>query len=77
MNPARSLAPAVFASGTALATLWLYFVGPVIGAALGAIVYEVMRNDKYAKDVLEEKPTNEEILVQFKQEVKKEISTAR
>src|SRR5436309_5645350 len=34
MNPARSLAPAIFAGGTALATLWLYFVGPLIGAAL-------------------------------------------
>src|SRR5205809_182195 len=62
MNPARSLAPAVFAAGPALATLWLYFVGPLIGAALGAIVYEVIRNDKYAKGVLEEKPTDEEMI---------------
>ena len=77
MNPARSLAPAVFAAGPALATLWLYFVGPLIGAALGAIAYEMLRNDKYAKGVLEEKPTDEEMIAQFKQEVKKEISTVR
>ncbi len=77
MNPARSLAPAVFAGGTALATLWLYFVGPVIGAALGAIAYEMLRSHNCVKGVLEEKPTDEEMITQVKQEIKKEISTVR
>src|SRR5947209_1668732 len=77
MNPARSLAPAVFAGSTALTTLWLYFVGPLIGAALGAVVYEVIRSHKYTKDVLEEPPTDEEMIAQVKQEIRKETSTAR
>ena len=38
MNPARSLAPAVIDGN--LSTVWLYFVGPLIGAWLGAICYQ-------------------------------------
>src|SRR5205807_5554068 len=43
MNPARSFAPAVFAGGAAFASVWMFFVGPAIGAALGAIIYEGIR----------------------------------
>ncbi len=43
MNPARSMAPAVFAGGIPLATAWIYWVGPLLGAMLGATVYEFMR----------------------------------
>jgi MIP family channel proteins len=41
MNPARSIGPAV-ASGT-FADLWIYVVGPVLGAALGAVAYQLVR----------------------------------
>ena len=34
MNPARSLGPALFAGGDALAHVWLFIVAPLIGAAL-------------------------------------------
>jgi MIP family channel proteins len=43
MNPARSLGPALFAGREALDVLWIYVVGPVIGASAGAVVYEAMR----------------------------------
>ena len=43
MNPARSLAPALFAGGSALENVWIYWVGPILGAVLGAIVYEALR----------------------------------
>lgn len=43
MNPARSLAPALFAGGSTLAAAWVYWVGPLIGASLGALVYEFLR----------------------------------
>jgi MIP family channel proteins len=57
LNPARSLAPAVFAGGTALTTFWIYLVGPLVGALLGALMYELIRgSEKNAKDVLEELP---------------------
>ena len=41
MNPARSIGPAL-ASGE-LADLWIYLAGPVIGAALGAACYQLIR----------------------------------
>lgn len=41
MNPARSLAPALFEHR--LADLWIYFVGPSIGTTLAAITYEWIR----------------------------------
>ncbi len=49
MNPARSLAPALFAGGHALSLVWIYWVGPLIGAVLGAIIYELLRGgEEYA-----------------------------
>ncbi len=39
VNPARSTAPALFAGGWAIQQLWLFWVGPVIGAVLAGIVY--------------------------------------
>lgn len=39
VNPARSTAPALFAGGWAIEQLWLFWVGPVIGAVLAGIVY--------------------------------------
>ena len=46
MNPARSFGPALFAGGEALKNLFLYFVGPIIGASLGAVVFEALRIEK-------------------------------
>ena len=34
VNPARSLAPAIFAGGEALTQVWVFIVAPLIGAAL-------------------------------------------
>ena len=43
MNPARSIGPAL-ASGE-WADLWIYLVGPLIGAALGAAAYQAVRGE--------------------------------
>ncbi|MEO0428550.1 MAG: aquaporin [Pseudomonadota bacterium] len=40
VNPARSIGPALFVGGTALAQLWLFIVAPLIGAALGALLHK-------------------------------------
>ena len=45
MNPARSLAPALFAGGASLAALPVYLIAPVVGAILGALFNEVLRDD--------------------------------
>jgi aquaporin Z len=39
VNPARSTGVALFAGGWALSQLWLFWVAPIIGAVLGALVY--------------------------------------
>jgi len=44
MNPARSLAPALFAGGRALSVLPVYLLAPPIGAVLAALGYELLRD---------------------------------
>jgi aquaporin Z len=39
VNPARSTGPALFVGGWALAQLWLFWVAPLIGGALGGLLY--------------------------------------
>jgi aquaporin Z len=40
VNPARSTAPALFVGGWALAQLWLFWVAPIIGAALAGAAHK-------------------------------------
>lgn len=40
VNPARSLGPAIFAGGQALAQLWLFIIAPILGAAIAAVVWK-------------------------------------
>lgn len=42
VNPARSLGPALMVRGWALEQVWLFIVGPIAGAAIGAIIYRTM-----------------------------------
>ena len=42
VNPARSIAPAVFQGGTALANVWIFIVGPFVGGALAAFAWKVI-----------------------------------
>lgn len=49
VNPARSIGPAIFAGGDALASLWVFIVGPIVGAALAAVVYKLLSADKESK----------------------------
>jgi aquaporin Z len=39
VNPARSTGPAVFIQGWALSQLWLFWVAPLLGGAIGALIY--------------------------------------
>ena len=42
VNPARSIAPAVFQGGTALTNLWIFILGPFVGAILAAIIWKIV-----------------------------------
>jgi aquaporin Z len=47
VNPARSLGPALFAEGGwALGQLWLFWVAPIIGAAVAGLVYSLFFAEK-------------------------------
>lgn len=44
VNPARSIAPALFEGGAALSQLWIFIVAPLVGAALSAGVWKLLAN---------------------------------
>ena len=46
VNPARSIAPALFQGGEALSQLWLFIIAPFVGAALSAVVWNYLGDKK-------------------------------
>ena len=46
VNPARSTGVAVFVGGWAISQLWLFWVAPIIGAAVGAFSYKFIAEEK-------------------------------
>ena len=46
VNPARSTAVALFAGPGAISQLWLFWVAPILGAAIGGLAYKWIGNDK-------------------------------
>ncbi len=49
VNPARSLGPALFAGGDALADVWIFIVAPLLGGILAALVYGFLAPNKEEK----------------------------
>jgi aquaporin Z len=49
VNPARSTGPALFVGGWALAQLWLFWVAPLIGGALGGMIYRLLSESPSAQ----------------------------
>jgi len=45
VNPARSTGPAVFVGGWAIAQLWLFWIAPVIGAAIAGVLYPAIAEE--------------------------------
>jgi len=46
VNPARSTGPAIFVGGWALEQLWLFWLAPIIGAALAGVVYPLIAKEE-------------------------------
>jgi aquaporin Z len=46
VNPARSTGQALFAQTSAMGDLWLFWVAPIVGAVLGALIYNVLLADE-------------------------------
>jgi aquaporin Z len=45
VNPARSTGVAIFAQAGYLSQLWLFWVAPIVGGALGALLYKLVAKD--------------------------------
>src|SRR5579863_3869918 len=56
VNPARSTGPAVFAGGWALQQLWMFWVAPLIGGALGGGIYHMVFGAKGKVEAALERP---------------------
>jgi aquaporin Z len=46
VNPARSTGPALLMGGDALGQLWLFWVAPIAGAIIGALIYRLLGEQK-------------------------------
>ncbi len=46
VNPARSLAPAILQGGEALKQVWVFIVGPLLGAGLASVFYHFILDEK-------------------------------
>ena len=49
VNPARSTGPAIFVGGWAIQQLWLFWLAPIVGAALAGVVYPLMSGEKKSR----------------------------
>ena len=45
VNPARSTGQALFVGDWAVAQLWLFWVAPIVGAAIAGIVWKIVGDD--------------------------------
>lgn len=50
VNPARSTGPAIFVGGWAIKQLWLFWVAPIIGAALAGVAYRFLAEERKAPE---------------------------
>lgn len=55
VNPARSLSPAIFMGGKALEQVWVFIVGPFIGAVVATFIYKFIKVPEEKEIIKEEK----------------------
>lgn len=46
VNPARSTGQALFAGSWAISQLWLFWVAPILGAAIGAFIHKMLQSEE-------------------------------
>jgi aquaporin Z len=46
VNPARSTGPALFAGGDQIVQLWLFWLAPIVGGVIGALLFRVVLGDR-------------------------------
>lgn len=60
VNPARSLGPAIFGGGEYLSQVWVFIVGPLVGAAFAALAIFFIDLEDDEDEILEIKSVDEE-----------------
>jgi aquaporin Z len=50
VNPARSTGPAIFVGGWALKQLWLFWLAPIVGAALAGVACRFLGEERKAAE---------------------------
>lgn len=73
VNPARSLAPAIFMGGEYLAQIWVFIVGPLVGAAFAALAIFFIDLDE-DEVVVPVKAAKEDKVVTIEEKVEKKES---
>ncbi len=56
VNPARSTGPALIVGGWALQQLWLFWIAPIVGAMIGAVVYRAVAPEARERPPVEGAP---------------------
>ena len=56
VNPAQSTGPALFAGGDYLPQLWLFWVAPIAGAVLGALIWKLVLADPADEAACQRRP---------------------
>jgi aquaporin Z len=51
VNPARSTGPAIVVGGWALQQLWMFWVAPIVGAAIAGIAYPAIAGEQQAPEI--------------------------
>ena len=51
VNPARSTGPALFVGGWAVQQLWLFWIAPIVGAAIAGVLYPAVAGEPESKRV--------------------------
>jgi aquaporin Z len=51
VNPARSTGPALFVGGAAVDQLWLFWIAPIIGAAIAGVLYPAISRESSASAI--------------------------
>ena len=56
VNPARSTGPAIFVGGWAISQLWLFWVAPIVGAALAGLAYSFFAGEAEPEAIAKTEP---------------------
>ena len=62
VNPARSLAPALFAGPEFISQVWLFWVAPILGAVLAGFFYKGVLEEETKPDIIGEVPSEQPVV---------------